>query len=55
MASDPWKRGRKLLISLSCAAKLLKSMSQGLRIVRIIARFCLESIFIGKSNQVNPP
>ena len=48
MWSDPGKRGRKLLILVSRAAKGLNDMSRGLRIARLIARFCLESDFIGK-------
>ena len=45
MASYPGKIGRKLLISISHEAKRLKCMSQGLRIARLIAHFCLEIAF----------
>ena len=54
MASYPGKRGRKLLVSVSRAVKHLKCMSRGLCIVRLIARFCLESECRGVSTQVNP-
>ena len=45
VAYNPGNIGRKLLISISRAAKLLKGMLQGLHIVYLIARFCLESAF----------
>ena len=54
MASDPGKRGRKLLISVSRATKRLKSMLQGLRIACMIVHFCLESEFRGGGSEVNP-
>ena len=39
MASNMGKRGIQLFISVSHDAKLLKSMSQGLWIARLITRF----------------
>ena len=47
MASYPGKRGIKLLISVSHAAKRFKGMSLGLRIARLIARLCLKGIVMG--------
>ena len=47
MASNPRKRGRKLLLSVSHAAKHLNSMLQYLHITRLIMHFYLENAYGG--------
>ena len=54
MDSGTGKKGIKLLISVSLSVKRLKNMSQGLRISRLIARFFLESSFIGDHYSIKP-
>ena len=54
VGSYPGESGRKLLIYISRAEKGLKYMSRGLRIAHFIARFCLESAFIGKRYSSKP-
>ena len=54
MASDPGKRGIKLLIYITCAAERLQSMLQGLRTARLITHLYLECAFIG-GNYLSKP
>ena len=54
VALDAGNRGRKLLISVSRTKNVLKGTLQGLHTTCLIACLCLESVFRGDINQVNP-
>ena len=54
VASNPSNKGMKLLIYVSRAAKILKIMSQGLCIARLIAHFLLLSEFRGVKYSIIP-
>ena len=54
VGSDPGEIGKKLLFSVSSAAKRLKDMSLGLCIVYLIVHFYLESVFVGKKYSSKP-
>ena len=53
-AYDTGKSGRKLLIYVNLTAKRQKDMLQGLRIARLIARFCFENTLTKKKYPSKP-